>query len=367
MSLYLAIVLAVAVALPASAGASCETNRPAKPKRCHRHHNCHHHRHHCHHNRRRCHRHHHKHQQQPKPIAPPATPFGASSIWNQPLSSNAALSPLSDAYVMRLQQSISRDGAWVNTTQYSTPVYTVCAQEPDVHVTLDQPASVHPELRTALSEVPIPRGADPSVDPDGHMVVWQPRTNKMWEFWKARRASDGWHASYGGAMSDMSTDPGYFPRTPGWGASATGLPLLGGLIRIAELHAGNIPHALSIGIPDPRAGVYAWPAQRTDGTSADPLSLPEGTRLRIDPSVDLSNLAMSPFVRMLASAAQRYGIFVTDRSSDVSLYAEDPTPTGSNPYWPSPDGFFGGLYPNQLLQQFPWDHLQVVNAPTSSG
>ena len=164
-------------------------------------------------------------------------------------------------------------------------------------------------------------------------------------------------------MTDVSQSPGYFPKPPGWGATATGLPLLGGLIRISELRAGQIPHALSIALPEPRAGIYAWPAQRTDGTSNDPAALPEGTRLRIDPSVDLSKLPMSPFVRILATAAQQYGMIVTERGGAVAFYAEDPTPTGSNPYWPAPDGFFGGKYPNQLLQQFPWSYLQVVRAP----
>jgi hypothetical protein len=293
-------------------------------------------------------------------------PFADSSVWNQPLAPDTPLSPFSSAYITHLQATLSRYDAWVNTTQFSTPVYTVGAQQPNVRVTLDQPPSVHPELRDALAQVPIPEGARPSADSDAHIVVWQPCTDKMWELWRAKRTGDGWHAGYGGEMTNASQSRGYFPRSPGWGATATGLPLLGGLIRMSELRAGAIPHALSMAMPDPRAGIYAWPAQRTDGISNDPSALPEGTRLRIDPSVNLSTLSMSPFVRILATAAQRYGIIVTERGGAVAFYAEDPTPTGSNPYWPSPNGFFGGQYPNLLLRQFPWSELQVVNAPLFS-
>ena len=41
---------------------------------------------------------------------------------------------------------------------------------------------------------------------------------------------------------------------------------------------------------------------------------------------------MSPFVRAMAVAAQRYGIVVRDGAGAVTFYAEDPTPTGSNPF-----------------------------------
>ena len=74
---------------------------------------------------------------------------------------------------------------------------------------------------------------------------------------------------------------------------------------------------------------------------------------------------MAPFTRMLATAAQKYGIIITDMGGAVAFYAEDPVTSSSNPYT-SPDGFFGGKYPNQLLQQFPWSELQVVQAPLSS-
>ncbi len=49
--------------------------------------------------------------------------------------------------------------------------------------------------------------------------------------------------------------------------------------------------------------------------------------------------------RMIAEAAQRYGIVVQDRSGVVAFYAEDPSPMRHNPY-PS---IYGGQYPNQIL------------------
>ena len=94
-----------------------------------------------------------------------------------------------------------------------------------------------------------------------------------------------------------------------------------------------------MGIPNVRAGVYASPAQRDDGKSSDPLSLPEGARLRLNPKLDLAALHLPPLTLLIAQAAQRYGILVSDGSANVTFYAQDPTPTGGNPYT-GPGGYF---------------------------
>ena len=62
---------------------------------------------------------------------------------------------------------------------------------------------------------------------------------------------DSWHARWGGEMDNVSTNPGYFThagQTNNWGATATGLPLLGGLITVADLQRGYINHALAISL-----------------------------------------------------------------------------------------------------------------------
>jgi hypothetical protein len=82
-------------------------------------------------------------------------------------------------------------------------------------------------------------------------------------------------------------------------------------------------------------------------------------RFRVDPRLDIAALHLPPIVRMLAEAAQRYGLVVRDKSANVTFYAEDPTPLGSNPY-AGPAGFFGGQYPNRLLERFPWSRLQAL-------
>ncbi|MBV9213183.1 MAG: hypothetical protein JOZ25_06005 [Actinobacteria bacterium] len=288
--------------------------------------------------------------------------FAPTSFWNAALPANAALDPRSSQLSAALQGEILKEmagnyGPWINTAEYSVSDYTVGAQVPPVHVTLDAP---YPDIQRDFDAVPIPTGAHVALGKDGslgdgQLAIYQPSTDTMWEFWLLQLRADGWHAAWGGKMTNVSTNPGYFPGN--LGASGTSLPLLGGLMTIHELQAGQINHALAVALPNTAAGTVTWPAQRGDGGTTGPTAIPEGTHFRIDPSVDLSSLNLTPTGLAIARAAQKYGFVVRDTSGCFVFYAEDPTSTGSDPY----GQIFGGQWPNQVLQNFPWDHLQVVS------
>jgi hypothetical protein len=203
------------------------------------------------------------------------------------------------------------------------------------------------------------------------MTVYQPSTDTLWDFWRAKRKADGWHVSWGGAMQHVSTSPGYYSSSvwPGlksyegwnWGASAASFPIAAGVVRISELRAGVIPHALAINLPDTCYKAFAWPAQRTDGTSKSAGCIPEGAHLRLDPNLDLSKLKLPWIDLMLARAAQKYGMIVRDRTHHaIGFYGEDPTPTGSDPY-NGKTGFYGGLHKWNFMPKFPWSHLQLLD------
>jgi hypothetical protein len=260
----------------------------------------------------------------------------------------------SDRFVTELQGLVTSKGVWINTRQYSVPVITVPAGQPRVQVQLDND---YPLLQRDFANVPLPSNVLPAAGGDGHLTILQPEADTLWEFWQLSKAGDGWHARWGGKMSDVSTDPGYFPAPVG--ATGSGLPLVGGLMRVGELQAGRIDHALALGIPAAKAGEYVWPAQRTDGSSTSPAAIPEGTRFRLDPTVDINALGLPALARMMAIAAQRYGIVVRDVSGAVTFYGEDPGPTGSDPY----PALYGNSYPDKLLANFPWERLQVMAEP----
>jgi hypothetical protein len=301
----------------------------------------------------------------PAPAPPAPSPprtggprfFSPGSFWNRRLPAAAPVDAASATYVAELRRQLTLASPWINTTQYSTPLYTVPAFQPTERVALDTNYS---PLQREWEAVPIPPDARPAAGSDQHLVVHQPATDTLWEFWKLRRVDGAWHARWGGKLSGVSSSPGYFEGAQSsWGATATSLPLAGGLMTIDEVRRGRIDHALALAIPEPKARSWSWPAQRTDGSNWDAGAIPEGTRFRLDPALDLDRLQLPRLVRLMAEAAQDYGIVVRDKAGAVVFYGEDSTPTGSDP-WRGSDGFFGGQYPNRLLERFPWDRLQAL-------
>jgi hypothetical protein len=295
--------------------------------------------------------------------------FAPTSFWNTETAAGAALDPSSAAIVTALVQEVAHEqevkkGPAINTTSWSVPIYTVPADQPTVTVKLPY-ASSRPALQAAWAAVPLPPEAQPAAGSDKHLVVWQPSSDKLWEFWNLEKRAEGWEAYWGGAIQDALTDSGsYGPEAwsgaaTNWGASASSLSIAGGLITLEDLEKGTINHALAIAVPDTRAKTYAAPAKRTDGASEAASSLPEGAHLRLNPALDLAALNLPHFTLMLAEAAQKYGIFVRDTAANVALYAQDPTPTGVNPYT-GKGGYYEGKSPAQLLAAFPWSELQVL-------
>jgi hypothetical protein len=147
--------------------------------------------------------------------------------------------------------------------------------------------------------------------------------------------------------------------------TAAGVPLPPGLITKEDIDRGWIDHALSIGLANSgsdsllRAGAFAFPAQRSDGRSTAGDSIPEGARLVLDPDLDVAALGLTPFVRMLAEAAQKYGMIVHDGSEGTVVYAEDPTPyvAEGQPNFYRP---WVGSNTVGTLAGFPWADLRVA-------
>jgi Ca-dependent carbohydrate-binding module xylan-binding len=286
--------------------------------------------------------------------------FAPISYENAVLPNDAPLDRNSAGAINDLLGMVASYPEVINTNSWTTRVYTVPSNQPTVKVINDNTG--HPELNEAYSAVPLPTGAQPDPESDHHLTVWQPSTDKLWEFWGAYYDSSGnLHARYGGRMCAVSTNPGHFvnAQTPchqeaAWGATATSIPLLAGLIRYTEARALNIPHAIALAVPKSNCQ-YRNPAQRTDGgcTPAVPY-LPPGGRLRLPASVNVDALACSPLCRAIARAVQRYGFVIRDHAGAIALYGEN---TGADWNTSIPGG--------KSLSGFPWDKLQTL--PPSVG
>ena len=295
-------------------------------------------------------------------------PFAPEGWRNKRLSKRAPVAPDSKSLVSELRAQIKSrpHGALVGTTQYSSPVYTVPPDQPRVRV---QAPADRPDLRAQWASVPLPPDARPAPGSDGHLVVWQPSTDTLWEFWVLSKDTLGkWRARFGGRMTEVSRHEGHFVHAPGraLGATATSIALLAGVQRIEELRRGSIDHAVDLAVL--RTGArngWCWPAQRTDRGLRLRSGIPAGTRFRLPARFDLGAWAsanpMSRYALTVARAVQRHGMVVRDTSSEVGFFAEDPGPLGWNPY----PQIFENRSPDSrgVLKNFPWRKLQAVASP----
>jgi hypothetical protein len=307
-------------------------------------------------------------------------PFAPDSIWNLPVRSDAPLNPNSASYVSALQQSVTTNGSWLNTSSCGMPEYWADPNTPTVSVTLNHPSYEDPALIRAWSTVPMPANAKPANCSDKNFAVLQQQPNgsiKEWEFWMASQSASGaWTAGWGGVINNVLTDRGVAspyqwtdPTGPtassrqsntGWNVTASSISMLAGVITNSDLASGQINHAVAMAVSAAAAGQWMWPAQRDDGSSTAPYALPEGAHLRLNPALNIASLHLTPLMAMIARAAQTYGIVVRDQTWSANVfYAEQPPAGQSSPV----SGLLGGVSLTKALAAFPWSQLQLLNAP----
>ena len=303
------------------------------------------------------------------PAAPPipaATIFNPDSFWYMPIPADAPHHANSANFVAEfLRQKKAYYGTVsINTTEYASPVYFADANTPTVRVTewdCQNKKSSNKSLAEQWNAVPMPAYAEQADGTDAEMTVYQPSTDTLWEFWQARKLDGQWQACWGGRMQNVSKNYGIWQNP--YGTTATGLPFLGGQITADELQRGEIKHALGISLVDAEGWqTISWPANRSDGFNPKkaPNWIPEGTRFRLDPSIDVDALKMHPVGRMIAKAAQKYGCVVWDKAGAITFRAQNPksyTKLGqANPYI----ALFGKTPAYAILNNFPWERLQFL-------
>lgn len=193
------------------------------------------------------------------------------------------------------------------------------------------------------------------------MTIYQPSTDTMWEFWRARQAGGQWQACWGGRMQNVAENAGIWAAR--YGTAATGLPFSPGQITVDELRSGAIHHVIGIALVDAeRAAIFSWPANRSDGYNPKnaPNRIPEGLRFRLDPNVDVDALKINPIAKIIAKAAQTYGFVVWDKAGAISLRFENPKAAvllgQQNPY----PALWNGTPSYKILAGIPWERLQFL-------
>jgi hypothetical protein len=279
-------------------------------------------------------------------------PFAESSPFESRIPRGARVDARSAAMVAGVAAVARERGFVVSMKSWTVSLYSATRSTPRYDVPLVGPWA---PPGSVLKGVPIPRTAQPDPKEDGHLAVLDPLTGCEYDMWGAQRLADGrWVAKWGRRLSLFGS--GVDPE--GKSARAAGFALRAGLIFPQELVTGRIEHALVFNYPHTRTGGPVPPATSSDGRSTRPDAIPEGARLQLDPSLDLSKLRLTKVERAIARALQVYGMYLADTGGAVGLYAVHPHSYAHNPY--------PGPVPEYLPLSIPVERLRVLQLPAGS-
>ena len=300
-------------------------------------------------------------------VVPAGGVFGPQSVWKTDVRS-APVAANSKVLAASIAEQVADHWGGVaafNVWQYNASFYAVPAGQKTIDVAFDDCQNKGYIPRGLLGPggqftgVPIPNDAVPALGTDHELTIYQASTDTMWDFWQATKRPRGWSACWGGRIDHVSTSLGYFHD--GFGSTATGLSAIGGALSIREAQAGRVDHALALQVIRPSHWAdFSWPAQRSDGNEHNPKAIPEGTRFRLDPKVDVESLRLHPIAKAIARAAQVYGFIVTDRSGAVAVVTESGeimAAGGSGNPW---SAMMGSTPSYRIMQGFPWERLQAL-------
>ena len=293
----------------------------------------------------------------------PGYPF-ADTFWGRLRVDDAPLDPDQDpaADIARQVRDHYNGIAGVNNNDFNTNIHVLPDGDETAPTTLQfddcqDKGAVPPEMINtdgtgALQDVPLPPTARPVDGTDGEYSLLH--DGKLWEFWQLTARQDGTHAACWAGRMDLATDGGVFPDNTG--ATATSLPMAALVLTPADVeHAqntgGGAGHMLGFTAVQTREGQHSWPATRTDGFAPHPAP-EEGRIFRLDPSLDVDSLGLTPFAAIAAKTAQTNGLVLYDKAGAVTI----PTSTDDQ-YW---DTLFAGTPSHEQLRDFPWDQLQQL-------
>jgi hypothetical protein len=275
------------------------------------------------------------------PGAQPFRAFEAGSWWNTPVPDSAPLDPHGAAVLHYLRTAPQSGNGCLNLagtpgSPWGQPIYWAKPSDPAYDVQGVVPRYRPPEL----DNLRIPVDARSASNSDGTMTIFD-------------RA-----AGYVTALTDAS----YHPRAGRWTASGATVTYLGsnGLnaltgrsdnprntgshrgnnaatmaIRWDMVKAGRITHVLKVASGPELANRWVFPLVGSDGgyNGDDPAVPPAGLRLRVKPSVDLAALHLAPQALVIATAMQRYGIYLGDSGVTTAVKLENTVTEGLGQQW----------------------------------
>jgi hypothetical protein len=286
-----------------------------------------------------------------------------------------AVDPSSSAYVSSIVSQYTSAYGEVGVN-FNRPVYEVPAGQAMVPISVSSGCNdftgdqATPNGSGASgTEVPIPSYAQAGNSSDNILTVYQPSTNRAWEFWEAVNKGNGtWSACWGGELN-MATSDGVFPDP--YGETAAGISNLATEITESDVASGSIHHAIAMEVLGDQCDRSAtssdgglYPADRTDCSNSIAGAPAEGQWFRFPANLAMPS-GLSPFAQMVFKAVQTYGMVVVDQGGAVMLEADEPSVwsqqgnSGTDPITASQNG----LAEYEVVASLPWSNLQTIDPP----
>lgn len=263
--------------------------------------------------------------------------FGETSPWNTAIGKDPALAASSSAVVAEFQQF---SGFQLNQNLWTVNV-SIPPEGTARQLVTDKGLAKHAAegfSHWGTSDVPVAPDAYGTPDDDAHLVIIDTAHNRVFNFYGTQRSPTGQLRAIGMGVFRLDGSGWWDPEggtSPGpWTGRSSNASLLGGLIFPEELKAGVIPHALALGL-DQDIGLsmnkdVSAPAKTFDVHPTG--RVPGGTRLQLDPDLDLNSLRLGREALVICRALQTYGAFIVESSSGLALYFRSNNNRGTDQY-----------------------------------
>ncbi|MGH2793164.1 MAG: hypothetical protein ACRDKG_02565 [Actinomycetota bacterium] len=297
------------------------------------------------------------HATKPKPKSSPKPPpaptptgsklYAANSFWNTKIPSSPAIDPNSAAIVQASLVAYDENANFANTDSWGIAIVKAGSGSKTYSI-----GCTHFDCDKAVS-FRIPAGAKPTTGSDAHLVVID-----------GSKELDMWRAEYNPSTDKWTAGSRYVTNAYGWGAIcglgqhcngavASGFAAFGGIPRPEEFKNSVIPHALTITSPFIRDNFIACPATHTDGDEASTSAIPQGARIQLDPSFNVSAQSWPSWKKVIARTLQVYGAYVSDTGGTLAIRGEsDVNRPGA---WAK-----AGIPEGANLSDLPWNKMRVL-------
>jgi len=250
------------------------------------------------------------------------TMFPGADEWNRDISGD----PVDASWTTKLQTMVGAINIHPDYgAGYGIPINVVPASQADVPVNYTgypDESDPGPFKLPDPSVARIEGGTPSACDGDCHFLVVESGVCILFEGY-ACTYSGGWNCS-NGAKWDL-TKVSYGQRPKGWtSADAAGLPITPGLVRVAEVRAGKLTHAIRFTVKCTRSNFVAPATHLAVPGSCDPNdsnSPPMGLRVRMKADYDISSLSTS--AQVVANGMKTYGMIIADNGSNFFFQGED--------------------------------------------